>query len=210
MPGSGRVLKCVLSTAALFVSATAAAQESDSDPLQFSITPFAGYSVGGNFRLNDTGQKVPLADHGSFALAVDMRADQGSEYEVFYSRQSTELRAVSPAIVEYLHFGGILLFGDQDWIKPYFGAGIGLTRLSPGLAQGREDSRFSASLALGLNAPVSHHFALRFETRGFFTPIGTDTALFCRSDQGGALCQVRVRGSLFSQGNVLAGATYAF
>lgn len=216
-----RILQCVLSAGALFVSATAAAQESGDDPLQFSITPFAGYTIGGGFKFNgtgsnDAGQNISLTQHGSFALAADMRADQDSEYEVFYSRQSTGLTAplgsnlpTFQTIVEYLHFGGNVVLDNESWIKPYFGAALGVTRLSPSLAPGREDTHFSLSLALGLHAPISEHFALRVETRGFFTPIGTETTLFCRSNQS-PLCDVRVHGSSFSQGDVLAGATFAF
>jgi hypothetical protein len=103
-----------------------------------------------------------------------------------------------------------LALADEDQIKPYFGGGLGLTRLSPGLAPGTTDTRFSVSLALGLRALLTQHFSLRLEARGYITPLNTDTTLFCRSEQGGALCQVRGRGSALFQGDFLAGATYAF
>ncbi len=61
-----------------------------------------------------------------------------------------------------------------------------------------------------MRVPVSPHFSLRLEGRGFLTPVNTDSAFFCRSDQSGALCQVRVRGSSFFQFDLLAGAAYAF
>lgn len=208
------VLKRLWPVTALLAGATATSNAFGDEPLQFSISPFAGYRVGGSFRLNDTGQTISLGDHDAFALAFDMRADEGSAYELFYSRQSTELRGngFTPAatVVEYLHIGGTVSLGDEGRIKPYLGGGIGATRLSPGLAPGSVDTRFSVSLGLGLRAPLTRHFSLRLEARGYFTPINTDTALFCRSDQGGALCRIRSRGSALFQGDFLAGATFDF
>lgn len=214
MPRRREVLKPLVPIIVLLVSAATSAAAFGDEPLQFSVSPFIGYRVGGNFRLNDTGQSVSLSDHDSFAIAVDARADEGSEYELFYSRQSTELRSngtpLTGTIVEYLHIGGIVTFADDTRIKPYFGGGVGATRLSPGLAPGSDDTRFSLSLSLGLRAPLTQHLSLRFEARGYFTPLKNDTAVFCRSDQSGALCQIRAQGSSLFQGDFLAGATYAF
>lgn len=214
MPSCREVLTPLVPVMALLVSAVIPAAAFGDEPLQFSVSPFIGYRVGGNFRLSDTGQSVSLNDHDSFAIAVDARADEGSEYELFYSRQSTELRTngtpLTGTTVEYLHVGGTVTFADDQRIKPYFGGGIGATRLSPGLAPGSDDTRFSLSLSLGLRAPLTQHFSLRFEARGYFTPLKNDTAVFCRSDQGGALCQIRAQGSSLFQGDFLAGATYAF
>lgn len=214
MLGYRGVLKGLWLVIGLLAGAAATAQASGDEPLQFSISPFVGYRVGGSFRLNDTGQLISLDDHAAFALAIDARADEGREYELFYSRQSTDLHGseFSPVdtVVEYLHVGGTVALADDERIKPYFGGGLGVTRLSPGLAPGSVDTRFSVSFALGARAPLTQHFSLRFEARGYFTPIGTHTALFCRSDQGGAICAVRARGSSLLQGDFLAGATYTF
>jgi len=65
-------------------------------------------------------------------------------------------------------------------------------------------TRFSLSLALGLRVPLNHQASLRFEGRGFLTPISKDSAIFCRSDQSGALCRVRVRGDLLFQADFFA------
>jgi opacity protein-like surface antigen len=214
MPICRGVLKGLWPITALLAGSTVVEQAYGDEPAQFSISPFFGYRVGGDFRLNGTGQLISLDDHATFAFAVDARADEGRDYELFYSRQSTDLRGNGfvpvDTVVEYLHVGGTLALADEGWIKPYFGGGLGVTRLSPGLAPGSSDTRFSVSLALGLRAPLTQHFSLRFEARGYFTPLNTDTTLFCRSDQGGALCQVRGRGSALFQGDFLAGASYAF
>src|ERR1700761_4153067 len=213
MSSCREVLKGLLRVTVFLVGVTAAGAALGDEPLGFSISPFFGYRVGGGFRLSDTGQRISLSDHDAVALALDFRADDWSQYELFYSRQSTDLRGTGfvpvNTVVEYLHVGGTVALADEGWIKSYFGGGLGVTRLSPGLAPGSDETRFSLSLALGLRAPLTQHFSLRLEARGYFTPLNANTAVFCRSDQGGALCQIRARGSSLFQGDFLAGATYA-
>jgi len=210
--GRRGALRAVALSVALLVSAPAAAEPEEAQ--RFEVSPFIGYRVGGSFKLIDTGRHVELDDHGSFALALDARSDELTQYELFYGRQSTVLRgdAFTPATidVEYLHLGGTVALDEVQRVKPYLAGGLGITRVSPDPALGHEDTRFSVSLALGVRVPVSPHFSLRLEGRGFLTPVNTDSAFFCRSDQSGALCQVRVRGSSFFQFDLLAGAAYAF
>lgn len=220
MPSGRRGLQCVLSVAALLISATAAADTPDYDSWKFSVSPFVGYRLGGSFKWDGSGQgqDIPLQNHGVFAVAIDMSSNPESQYELIYSRESTSLGGSRnpgfvpvKTVVEYLQIGGTVLIDDElSWLKPYFGGAIGGARLSPGLAPGREDTQPSISLALGFRTAISSSFSLRFETRGYFTPIGAQTSLFCRSDQAAALCEVRARGSSFFQGDFLAGATFTF
>ena len=204
--------RCGCLAAGLLAAASALA-EAPQPPL-WEVSPFIGYRMGGSFKLLDTGTHVELDDHGSFALAVDARIDPGTQYELFYGRQSTALRGVGfgPASidVEYLHFGGTVAFEELPHLRPYLAGGFGVTRLSPDPGLGHEDTRVSISLALGFRVPLGRQFALRFEGRGFLTPVNTDTAIFCASNQGGALCQLRIRGSAFVQYDLLAGVSYAF
>jgi hypothetical protein len=210
-PGAARA---VVLGAVLLASEGAEAQPPEPGPQLYEVSPFIGYRVGGSFKLIDTGQHVELDDHGSFALALSARADESTQYELFYGRQSTTLRGVgllpTRIDVEYLHIGGSVAFEESQRLKPYLAGGLGITRLSPDPALGHEDTHFSISLALGLRVPLSRQMALRFEGRGFLTPVNTDTAIFCRSDQGGALCRIAIRGSAFFQYDFLAGVAYQF
>jgi Outer membrane protein beta-barrel domain len=200
-----------------FTTARAADPESappSPDRPRFEVAAFGGFSLGGSFTVNSTGQRVDVGDHGSLALALDARADEGTQYELFYSHQSTTLRGDSTfapvgVTVEYLHIGGTVVLDDSSRLTPYLVGGLGITRISPP-APGLEDTRFSASLGLGLHVPVNRHFSLRLEARGLVTLISADTSLFCRSDQTGLLCQVHGHGSTFLQGEALAGVAYAF
>jgi hypothetical protein len=205
---------CLCLAASLLGHSAIKAEPPAAETLQFAATPFVGYRVGGNFQLADTSQSVRVDDHASAALALDLRTTDLTQYELFYGRQSSTLSGAgfvpSSVKVEYLHIGGLVALDESERLKPYFGGGLGVTRLSPDSAQGSDETRFSISLALGLRVPLNPHFSLRFEGRGFLTPVNTDSAFFCRSDQSGALCQLHAQGSLFFQFDFLAGVTYTF
>jgi opacity protein-like surface antigen len=215
--------------AAMTVPALAEEGDSSSAPpwagqepqLLFETSAFGVLAVGGRFRVTDsgangtgTGTNVSLADHGAFAVTADLRADPGTQYELFYSREATGLHgnsAIPPTdvTVEYLHLGGTVLLDDEPRIKPYVAGGLGITRFTPG-QEGNTDTRFSVSFGLGLRWPVTRHFSVRLEGRGLLTLVNSDTAVFCRSDQSGLVCRIHGNGQTFLQGQFLAGAALAF
>jgi hypothetical protein len=188
-------------------------------PLLFEVAGFGAAAVGGRFRWEDggamgTGSSVSLADHGAFALAADLLADEGTQYELFYSREATDLRGNAGfprtrVTVEYLHLGGTVLLDDERDIRPYMVGGLGVARLTPG-EQASADTRFSASLGLGLRWPLTRHFSVRLEGRGLVTLVNPNAAVFCRSDQNGLLCRIQGSGRTFIQGEFLAGVAWAF
>ena len=200
----------------------------EGQPLLFEAGLFGSLAVGGRFHVEGAtvngangDDRVTLADHGAFAVTADLNADQrakdgqsGAQYELFYSHEATDLRGNSgfprmDVTVEYLHLGGTLLIDDEPAIKPYIAGGLGITRLTPGV-EGSTDTRFSASLGLGLRWPVTKNFAVRLEGRGFVTLVNPDASVFCRSDQSGLLCRVHGNGQTFLQGQFLAGVALAF
>jgi hypothetical protein len=189
--------------------------------LPLEIVGFGALAVGGRFKVqgggaddSGTGDRVNLTEHGAFALAADLRADEGRQYELFYSREATDLPVTRSAprtqvTVEYLQLGGTVLLNDAVLIKPYAVGGLGVARLSPG-DEGSTDTRFSASLGLGLRWPVTRQLSLRFEGRAFVTLVNDSTAIFCRSDDSGLLCRIHGNGQTFVQGEFLAGVAFAF
>jgi hypothetical protein len=181
----------------------------------FEISPFVGYRVGGNFTDTTNNESLSLAAHTSFALALDARAEENAQYEFFYSRQDSSLSSSSLAPtglkVEYLHIGGtVRLDESQPHVQPYLAGGLGATLLVPDAPGSRQDTAFSMSLALGLRIPLSSHFQLRLEGRGYLTLLNANTAIFCRSDENGGLCQIHASGSGFFQFDFLAGASFMF
>jgi Outer membrane protein beta-barrel domain len=182
----------------------------------FEVTPFAGLRLGGDFKLDDPSRKLDLDESGTFALALDLRIDDVSQYELFYGRQSTSLER-DPTLgkldvdIEYLHIGGTVeMEGEHHRIVPYMVGGLGATRFSPDPGKASDRTRFSLSLGGGVKVPFNRRFALRLEGRGYLTFVDTDTSFFCRSDEDGAACRIRGSGSTFLQFELLAGATFAF
>jgi hypothetical protein len=188
--------------------------QSTQQPLTFEVTPYLGYRFGGSFKLIDTGTQADVGSHVSYALALDLSTNEATQYELFYSRQSTTISgqslAQSDMTVEYLHVGGTLLLENSQHFLPYLIGSAGATRFSPASPLGRNSTDFSASLGAGLRIPFNPHFSLRLEARGFATILNSNGAIFCRSDQSGGVCRIHERGSSFLQGDLLAGVAYTF
>jgi outer membrane protein with beta-barrel domain len=190
-------------------------EQSTQQPLTFEVTPYLGYRVGGTFKLIDTGTQADVNSHVSYALALDLSTNEATQYELFYSRQSTTISgqslAPSDMTIEYLHVGGTLLLeNSQQHFLPYLIGSAGVTRFSPDSPLGRNSTYFSASLGAGLRIPFNPHFSLRLEARGFATILNANGSIFCRSDQSGGVCRIHERGSSFIQGDLLAGVAYTF
>jgi len=196
------------------IAGTTESDESGPQPLTYTLTPFAGYRFGGTFKFADTDTHANVRNHLSYGLAFDVSTNRSSQYELFYSRQSTTLHgsslAPSDITVQYLHIGGSIPLADSPRFEPYLVATIGATRLSPDSPTGIDRTYFSASLGTGVKIPFSTHLALHLEARGFATFFGSNTSILCRSDQSGGLCQIQGRGSAFFQGDALAGLAYTF
>jgi opacity protein-like surface antigen len=218
-------MRCAVSTLALaatFCVSSVRAGEMDAararesaGPL-FELTPFVGYRMGGNFAVQGATRNADLGDHGSFALALGLRIDEGSQYELFYSRQRTRFGSDSPAgpvgvTVEYLHVGGTLVLDDeQPRFQPYAVGGLGISRFNPEPGGANDNTRFSLSLGAGMRFPVTQRFGVRLEARGFVTLVNADSAVFCASGRNGGICAIRASGSSFFQYELLAGAAFAF
>jgi opacity protein-like surface antigen len=184
-------------------------------PPAFEVTPFIGYRTGGKFEVASTAETLRLDDEQTFALALNLRIDEDSQYELFYGRESTQLDpnpVVGPVDVEidYLHVGGTLVVNDEQRWRPYIVGGLGATRFRPEPAEARDSTKFSLSIGGGLRIPVSERFSFRVEARGFLTFVNTDSSFFCASGSLGGTCAVRADGNTFIQYEALAGAAFAF
>ena len=174
-----------------------------------------GYRMGGSLEDQDTGDDRDLEDSSSFALALELRYEKGDDrfYQLWYSRQSTELEddvETFEADVEYLHIGGTLPFGGWEHAQPYFAAGLGVTRFSSSAPDADDRTRFSGSAAFGLEIPLAERAAIRLEARGYLTAVDTDTAFFCKSDEGEGVCRIVASGSTIFQAEALAGILVRF
>ena len=55
------------------------------------ITPYAGYTFGGNFEDNTTGANLDIREGGSFGLVLDLPDTPETQYELFYGFQRTKV-----------------------------------------------------------------------------------------------------------------------
>jgi hypothetical protein len=197
--------------AAFFATPVARAEE-----LPFlQLAAHAGYRVGGNLEDSVSGDDRDLDDGSSLALALEFRYGKGDDryLQLWYSRQGSSVNdglADFDVDVEYLHFGGTVPIGEFEKAQGYFALGLGATRFSPSGAGARDQTRFSGSLGLGIAMPVSEHVSLRLEARGYLTLMDSDTAIFCRSDNGSGFCRIVAHGSTIFQAEALAGFAVGF
>jgi hypothetical protein len=196
------------------VAANAHADDDESLPM-FQAALYGGYRFGGSLEDAETGDSRDLNESSSFAIALELRYGRGDDrfYQLWYSRQSTD---VSDGVdkfntdVEYLHIGGTLPFGGWEHAQPYFAAGLGITRFSASDPAADDRTKFSGSMAFGLEVPLAKHAALRFEGRGYLTFTDTNTSFFCKSDNGEGVCRIVATGSSIFQGEALAGILVRF
>lgn len=184
-------------------------------PSPFQAALHAGYRVGGSLEDETTGDERDFDEGTSFALALELRYKPGDDrfYQLWYSRQESEVAdalASYDVDIEYLHLGGTIPIGDRERAQPYFAAGLGGTRFSSSEPGAKDKTRFSGSLAFGVAVPLAEHAAFRFEARGYVTAVDTDSAIFCRSDNGTGFCRIVASGSAIVQAEVLAGVAIRF
>jgi hypothetical protein len=176
---------------------------------RFEVTPLFGFHDGGRFKDGITDDTIKLNSAGTAAVAINWRAGEpGTQYELFYSRQSTDTDEVLPTKlkVEYLQIGGTTIVGEaESRVVPFAVGGIGATRFSPGLSSMSQETRWSFNLGGGVRVPLAKHVRLRFEARGYLTWLGGDASLFC--DSG---CTLVAKGKTFFQYAALGGVSVNF
>jgi hypothetical protein len=207
------VLLIVVAITSLCHFTPAAAQEEN---FKFEITPFTAYRVGGSFDEEDGDGRVELNDTNAQGIMFNIKSNPNGQYELLYSRQSTDARTEGflindPTIdldVETFHFGGTYLF-DGENTRPFLALTMGLTQLDPGLTDSNSESFFSASLGGGVQLNATKRLGIRLEARAFMTFVEDDSNIFCVSSGGGA-CLIQVTGRTFTQWEVRAGLVFRF
>jgi len=207
-----RVLPLAAGLVAGLIAAPAALAD---EPALLQAALHGAYRGGGGLEDAATGDERDLADAAGFALALELRFREGDDryYQLWYSRQGSSVNdgvATRDVDVEYLHLGGTVPLGGGDRARPYFAAGLGATRFSASGAGASDRTRLSGSLAIGVAFPLGARAALRLEARGYLTAMDTDSAIFCRSDNGSAFCRITASGSVLFQAEALAGIALRF
>ena len=190
-------------------------QAKDADEWFLQVTPFAGYRFGGSFEDKDTGQTFDLEDEPAVGVSINFPATPETEWEIYYSRQSTEIfvggpTTESPSLdISYYHLGGTYLFDEQGASQPYFVATLGVAHYDPKSSQYRSDNFFSFAAGGGWKFFPNRRLGLRLDGRFIGTFIDSNAKIFCQSS-GGATCVVNVKGDILWQFEASAGVIVRF
>jgi len=208
------VASAVLAAAFIF-PVTAHSEEKAS---RFQLTPFLGYRFGGTFEDRDTGDEYQLNNNPSYGLILNFPSRQPTEWEIYYSRQSTELDAAGFIIgdeildieVEYLQVGGTYLFDRSKSAIPYFVATAGITRMDPDAPNTKSDTFFSFGAGGGWKFFPASRVGLRLDGRFLGTFIDSNSKIFCQSGSSGGSCAINTSGKILYQFELQAGIIFRF
>jgi opacity protein-like surface antigen len=182
----------------------------------FEITPFAGYTWGGEFANTDGSGKLTVKENSSYGVMLDFKQTDESQIELYFSRQATQLESKTSGVytgtsplfdlnIDYYHIGGTALMGEGK-VKPFLVGTIGATRMAPTGSGLDAVTKFSLSLGGGAKIYFTDRIGLRLEGRWFGTFFDGSGQAFCSSGQ----CLIKVQGDVFSQFVANAGIIFAF
>ena len=178
---------------------------------EFEITPFVGYMFGGEFEDPVDGADRDLDSATNFGVIFNYAVESWRQYELLYSRQSTELEGATPVDmdVQYLQIGGTVSYEEATRVIPYFGMTVGATLFSPDGPGLNDETKLSFSVGGGMRVPITERVGVRFDARAFITLFDTDSEIFCVSS-GGAVCRVKAKSDAFLQYAAMLGVVIGF
>lgn len=196
----------------LAAAGTASAQRPVEDYPNWEITPFIGYVGGGEFEDPVSNTDRDLDEDNNFGIIFNAAVDEWRHYELLYSKQGTQIGGTSPMDldVEYLQIGGTVSSPDAERVIPYFGLTVGAARFSPDQSGLDDETKLAFSIAGGFKIPITDHFGVRFDARGYVSLLDTDGNFFCVSDNGAGTCAIRAKSDTFFQYSAALGVIFAF
>jgi hypothetical protein len=204
-----RLLAMAAIAAALSMAPPAMAAQNE-----YALTVYGGYRGGGSFTDANTEQGLKLESNGAVSLALDMPYDPGRQYQIFVSKQRTNLVLDDgpfgssgtrlPMDIYYLHFGGTYFWEGDTSKGAYVVGGLGATLFNPG--QGYKSELYpSINVGFGYVWPLGNRFAVRVEGRGYGTLVNSSGGVFC---SGG--CVVSIKADTIGQGEMMVGLSAKF
>ena len=190
------------------------AQDSPTTKPENSITVYGGERFGGSLTDSTSNSSVDLQSGSSFAVAVDIGLDHGTQLEFFYSRQNTAVtsNAFSPQAnnvgltLNNYHLGGTA-FIEGVGRGLYVMGGLGATTAKSNASGRNSETFFSGNLGVGWMVPLGRHVGLRFEARGYGILLSNNSSIFCGDTAG---CTAAIKGNAIFEGEVLAGISARF
>jgi hypothetical protein len=203
----------VVAAAAIPLGAHAQSAPGSAPEKENNLTVYGAYRFGGGFTDVTTGKTWELVDGPAHAVAADFAIDRRTQWEILISHRNSTLKAsgFSPVAdniglgITYYHVGGTYFFDQEVGHGGYAVGGLGLTNFSPSLTGLGSENRFSLNFGFGYMVPLAKYVALKFEGRGYVTLVDSSGGFFC---SGG--CVVQIKGTTFTQGEVMAGISARF
>lgn len=177
----------------------------------FSITPLVGFRVSDSLEDEITEETIDIDNTSSFGLIMSMKYDQNTSYDLYFSRQETDLlpnTAGSTDLgirIDYIHIGGTVDY-QTGKLFPFVTGGLGVTRISATDQDLSTESKFSLSVGGGLKVPITERIGIRLEGRLLGTAIDGDSAILCTN----GVCVARFKSSVFLQFETSLGLSIAF
>lgn len=207
-----------LACATLLAAGASSAQTTDASELaRFSLTPFAGYTFGGEFKDEEAMRSIDVDDAAHFGLVFDIRESANTQWEIFYSQQQTEADTseVAPAQpvtdidIQYLQFGGTYVT-DGERARPFLAVTLGATRFDPGPLTFDSENFFSFGIGAGWYLQASERLNFRLEARALGTLLRSDSDLFCQTGPDENVCALVADGDFFWQYQTSLGVAFRF
>lgn len=202
--------------AAIACAQPGAAQAADDYFLQ--ISPFVSYRAGGSFEDEETGDDIDIDNSSAYGLVINFPAERHTEYEIYFSKQSTELKTgdlfqqqgIVDLDIYQLQIGGTYLFETRGKSQPYFAATIGGARYDPDGPGLSSDEFFSFTVGGGWKYFPTRNVGLRLDSRFLGTIIDSDSEIFCTSGREGSGCIINNKGEMLWQFELQAGVVVRF
>lgn len=198
--------------------ALSAQQQSESKPLRFDFTPFAGYRTSMSFSIephvSGTNPRLVLNASPSYGASFGVRLQEDGLVEVRWARQDSYIHSLDVApqvprqrlILDQFHgdFSREYLIEDWGpWAKPFVMLSVGATHVSS--TPSTSFTRFSFGIGGGIRFYANRHFGFKVQAEWVPVLVDPQVAVIC-----GGGCVVHVGSTLGSQGEILAGPIVRF
>lgn len=169
------------------------------------IAPFTGQRFGGSFEDANTLTEFKVGDSNAYGLMLDFDTEPDKQIEIYLSRQNTHLTTTGiftgnplfDLTIDYYHIGGLYMPPEGEKVRPFVSGSFGFTRMIPKRAGLSTETYFSIALGGGAKYFFSKAVGIRFDVRGIYTAVNSDSAVFC---SGG--CSIKVNSNGFVQTEV--------
>ena len=172
------------------------------------VAAFGGFGFGGSLVSSATGGSADIEIGPVYGGAVSTALSKTWRLEGLFSRQESgvagERSGTHIHVAQERYLAGFqeeLPWGNRRAFGTFL---IGATRSVPAGAD--DEWWFTIGLSLGVKTQLSARVGLRFEARGYYTPVTVGGVTVC----GAGGCFFRYTGSGVFQGDVTAGVFFGF